>query len=82
MMITPGGHHYTGMLRVDLVPLWLFTLLIQVASGKKYEYGGVYGELYRRYRIPSYRELPAAKYDDAIKWLAAWFHDLTGEEPF
>lgn len=46
------------------------------------EYGGVYGELYRRYRIPSYRELPASKYDDAIKWLGAWFQDLTGEEPF
>jgi len=46
------------------------------------EYGGVYGELYRRYRIPSYRELPAAKYDDAIKWLGDWFQDLTGEEPF
>ena len=32
--------------------------------------------------IPSYHELPAARYDDAIKWLGDWFQDLTGEEPF
>lgn len=46
------------------------------------EYGGVYGELYRRYRIPTYRELPVAKYDDAIKWLGDWLESLTGENPF
>lgn len=46
------------------------------------EYGGVYGELYRRYRIPTYRELPASKYDDAIKWLSDWLESLTGDSPF
>lgn len=46
------------------------------------EYGGVYGELYRRYRIPTYRELPTAKYDDAIKWLGDWLESLTGDNPF
>lgn len=46
------------------------------------EYGSVYGELYRRYRVPSYRELPAAKYDDAIKWLGEWLESLTGDEVF
>jgi hypothetical protein len=50
-------------------------------SGRN-EYGGVYGELYRRYRIPSYRELPAAKYDDAINWLGDWLESLAGDEPF
>jgi hypothetical protein len=49
---------------------------------KRNEYGGVYGELYRRYRIPSYRELPATKYEDAIGWLGDWLQSLTGDEPF
>jgi hypothetical protein len=49
---------------------------------KRNEYGGVYGELYRRYRIPSYRELPAAKFEDAMGWLGEWLQSLTGEEPF
>jgi hypothetical protein len=46
------------------------------------EYGGVYGELYRRYRIPTYRELPVSQYDDAIKWLGDWLESLTGDNPF
>ena len=46
------------------------------------EYGGVYGELYRRYRIPTYRELPSSSYDDAIGWLGDWLESLTGENPF
>lgn len=50
-------------------------------SGRN-EYGGVYGELYRRYRIPTYRELPATKYDDAIGWLGEWLESLTGDTPF
>lgn len=49
---------------------------------KRNEYGGVYGELYRRYRIPSYRELPAAKFDDAIAWLGEWLQSLTDDSPF
>jgi hypothetical protein len=49
---------------------------------KRNEYGGVYGELYRRYRIPTYRELPVSKYDDAIKWLGEWLESLTDDVAF
>lgn len=45
-------------------------------SGRN-EYAGVYGELYRRYGVPSYRELPAAKFDDAMLWLSGWYQELT-----
>lgn len=58
---------------------------VAIAIGKqsgRNEFGGVYGELYRRYRVPSYKELPAGKYDDAIKWLGEWLQSLTGDEPF
>ncbi len=58
---------------------------VAVELGKKSrrnEFGGVYGELYRRYRIPSYRELPKTKYNDAIKWLGEWLQSLTADEPF
>lgn len=50
-------------------------------SGRN-EYGGVYGELYRRYEIPSYRELPAHKYEDAISWLNDWLQTLSSDLPF
>ncbi len=51
-------------------------------SGRN-EFGGVYGELYRRFDIAAYRELPSKQYDDAMTWLRDWYSSLTGEEvPF
>ena len=38
----------------------------------------VYGQMYRHYEITSYKLLPAAKFDDAMKFLTAWFVRLTG----
>ncbi len=50
-------------------------------SGRN-EYGGVYGELYRRFAVVSYRELPAGKFDDAMSFLRDWHQRMTGESPF
>ena len=49
---------------------------------KRNEYGGVYGELYRRYRIPSYKKLPTNDYDDCMTWLGDWLESLTGDEAY
>jgi hypothetical protein len=46
------------------------------------EYGGVYGELYRKFGITSYKLLPSHKFDKAMRWLSGWYEDLTGESPF
>ena len=56
-------------------------MALSKASGRN-EYGGVYGELYRRYEVPSYRELPASKYDDVMAWLNEWLQSITGDQPF
>lgn len=42
-------------------------------------YQRVYGELYRRYRISSYKNLPRARYAEALAWLAGWAQELEGE---
>lgn len=47
-------------------------------SGRN-EYGAVYGEFYRKFGIPSYRELPARRYDEAMRFLTDWYQRLTGE---
>jgi hypothetical protein len=49
---------------------------------KKNEYGGVYGELYRRYGINSYKELPADKFEDAMNWLNEWLQSLIDDVAF
>ena len=44
-------------------------------SGRN-EFGGVYGELHRRFQITSYHELPANKYDEAMGFLREWYQAL------
>lgn len=46
------------------------------------EYGGVYGELYRKFGITSYKLLPAKRFQEAMDFLSNWYGSLTGEEPF
>jgi hypothetical protein len=50
-------------------------------SGRN-EYGGVYGELYRKFGITSYKQLPAAKFDEAMRWLNEWRESIEGDVPF
>jgi hypothetical protein len=40
-------------------------------------FGRVWGELYRRYRIGAYRNLPAARYEEVLAWLRSWFEELS-----
>jgi len=56
-------------------------MALSKASGRN-EYGGVYGELYRRYEVPSYRELPAGKYEDVMAWLNEWLQSISSDHPF
>lgn len=49
---------------------------------KRNEYGGVYGEMYRRYQITGYKMLPKSKFEDAMNWLNEWLQSLTGDSPF
>lgn len=54
---------------------------LSLASGRN-EYGGVYGELYRKFGITSYKQLQAAKFDEAMKWLNEWRENIEGVSPF
>lgn len=49
-------------------------------GGGSRSYGKVYSEIYRRYRISSYKNLPAAKYDEVIAWLSRWYEEVTGND--
>lgn len=50
-------------------------------SGRN-EYGGVYGELYRKFGITGYKQLPAARFDEAMSWLNDWRENIMGDAPF
>jgi hypothetical protein len=58
---------------------------VAIAQGKvsgRNEFGAVYGEMYRKFGITSYKLLPAARFADCMDWLTDWYEELTGERPF
>lgn len=42
------------------------------------EFGGVWGEFYRRFEIPTYRELPARRFEEAMVWFTEWWQQIAG----
>ena len=46
------------------------------------EYGAVYGELYRKFGVTGYKQLPATKFHQAMNWLNEWRENIEGELPF
>ena len=46
------------------------------ARGTKPGYSQVYGELYRRYGISSYKSLPQHQYAEVLAWLHAWHTEI------
>jgi hypothetical protein len=46
------------------------------------QFGAVYGELYRKFGITSYKLLPASRFQEAMDYLTDWHQSLVGEEPF
>lgn len=50
------------------------------ASGRN-EFGQVWSNLYRRFGVAAYRQLPARRFDEAMKWLDQWYAEATADEP-
>jgi hypothetical protein len=50
-------------------------------SGRN-EYGAVYGELYRKFGVTGYKQLPANKFQQAMNWLNEWRESIEGDLPF
>ncbi len=49
---------------------------------KRNEFGAVYGELYRKFGITSYKLLPAKQFDEALNFLTEWHQSMVGHAPF
>ena len=53
---------------------------VALAIGKKSgrnEFGAIYGELYRKFGITSYKELPARRFEEAMRFLTEWHENVT-----
>jgi hypothetical protein len=57
--------------------------LVYSKQSDKNQFGAVYGELYRKFGITSYKLLPAGKFKEAMTYLSEWYQQLTdSESPF
>ena len=56
-------------------------ILLGKQTGRN-EFGGVYGELYRRFEVTSYKLLPRKRFQAAMDFLSEWYQELGGEVPF
>jgi len=44
------------------------------------EHGAVYGQLYRRFEVTSYKQLPAERFQEVMDWLTDWYKRQTGAD--
>ena len=54
------------------------------ARGDRTGYARVYSEMYRRFRVSSYKSLPTARFQEVLDWLSGWYDELgppTGQNP-
>lgn len=49
-------------------------------SRKGSAFQSVYGELYRRFKVPSYKEIPAVKYNEVMNFLRQWYQSIIGSD--
>ncbi|MCA9938198.1 MAG: ORF6C domain-containing protein [Anaerolineales bacterium] len=56
---------------------------VAIALGKqtqRSEFGAVYGELYRKFGITSYKLMPASRFKESMQFLTEWYRSLTGSD--
>ncbi len=46
-------------------------------SGERNGYQRVYGEMYRRYSIASYKNLPQGRFAETVQWLTEWYGEIS-----
>ena len=50
-------------------------------SGRN-EFGAIYGDLYSRFSINGYKQLPVSKFQQVMDWLTQQHENLEGPLPF
>lgn len=77
-----GGEHIT---EAQAQQISQAVKAVALAIGKKTarnEFGSVYGELYRKFNIASYRALPQRRFEEALAFLNEWLQSHAGGGAF
>lgn len=77
-----GGKHVT---EVQAAQISQAVKAVALAIGKKTkrnEFGAVYGELYRKFGVASYKLIPQRRFQEVMDFLNEWLQHHIGDEPF
>ncbi len=77
--LAPPAHVVTQSQAMQISQAVKTVAIAQGQQTKRNEFGAVYGELYRKYEITSYKLLPAARFDECMSWLTEWHQSLTSD---
>lgn len=77
-----GGEHVT---EAQAAQISQAVKAVALAIGKKTsrnEFGAVYGELYRKFSVPSYKSVPQRRFQEVMDFLNEWLQHYVGDAPF
>ncbi len=77
--LTDPGRHITEVQATQISQAVKAVAMAHSKVTRKNEYGAVYGEMYRRYQINSYKLLPVKHFEDATSWLNDWLQMIVGD---
>jgi hypothetical protein len=77
-----GGEHVTEAQAAQISQAVKAVALAIGTKTKRNEFGAVYGELYRRFNVASYKAIPQRRFEAVMDFLNEWLQSHIGNEPF
>ncbi len=77
-----GGKHITEAQAAQISQAVKAVALAIGKRTKRNEFGAVYGELYRKFSVSGYKQIPQRRFQEAMDFLNEWLQHHIGDEPF
>lgn len=77
-----GGKHVTEAQAMQISQAVKAVALAIGKKTKRNEFGAVYGELYRKFSVSGYKQIPQRRFQEAMDFLNEWLQHHIGDELF
>lgn len=77
-----GGKHVTEAQAAQISQAVKAVAMALGKKTKRNEFGGVYGELYRKFSVSSYKAIPQRRFDEVMAFLNEWLQSQISDNPF
>lgn len=77
-----GGEHVTEAQAAQISQAVKAVAMAIGKRTKRNEFGGVYGELYRKFSVSSYKAIPQRRFDEVMAFLNEWLQSHISGDPF